>query len=137
MKSRPRSVRDDHALDHLFHHQTPGATSVQFPAERSFWQVCSAWARVRPFTCAEKVALLPCATRTTSACPLPPAEDRAEEAALRAKFSEAKRPRLTDQPLPPPLGGGTAPARPKAEAGAAWAELISPIPLRDGAAAGA
>ncbi len=110
---------------------------VQLPAERSFWQVCSAWARVSPFTRAVKAVLLPCATRTTSACPLPPAEDRADEAALRARFSEAKRPRLTAQPLPPPLGAGTDPARPKAEAGAAWAELISPRPLRDGAAAGA
>ena len=117
--------------------QTPGATIVQFPAERSFWQVCSAWARVSPFTRAEKTLELPCATRTTSVCPLPPADERAEEAALRARFSEAKRPRLTAHPLPPPLGGGTDPARPKAEAGAAWAELISPSPLRDGAAAGA
>jgi hypothetical protein len=111
---------------------------VQFPAERSFWQVCSACARVSPFTRAVKAALLPCATRTTSAWPLPPAEDRADEAALRARFSEAKRPRLTDHPLPPPLGGGTEPARPKAEgeAGAAWADPIKPNP-RDGAVAGA
>ena len=112
---------------------------MQFPAERSFWQVCSACARVSPFTLAVKALLLPCAIRTTSACPLPPADERAEDAALRAKFSDAKRPRLTAHPLPPPLGGGTAPARPKAEAeaGAAWAEPISPRPPRAGAAAGA
>lgn len=110
---------------------------MQFPPERSFWQVCSACARVSPFTRAVKTDPLPCAIRTTSDCPLPPADERADEAALRARFSDAKRPRLTAQPLPPPLGGGTDPARPKAEAGAAWAELISPSPLRDGAAAGA
>ena len=112
---------------------------MQFLPERSFWQVCSAWARVSPFTLAVKTDPLPCAIRTTSDCPLPPADERAEEAALRAKFSDAKRPRLTAQPLPPPLGGGRVPARPKAEAeaGAAWAEPISPKPLRAGAAAGA
>lgn len=123
----------------MFLNHAPGATSVQFPVERSFWQVCSAWVRVSPLTRAVKAAPLPGATRTTSACPLPPAELRAEEAALRAKFSEAKRPRLTDQPLPPPLGGGKDPARPNAEgeAGAAWADPIRPSPLRDGAAAGA
>jgi hypothetical protein len=50
-----------------FADHAPGATSVQFPAERALWHACSACARVSPFTLAVKAAFLPCATRTTSA----------------------------------------------------------------------
>lgn len=101
--------------------QRPGATSVQVPVERSCWQACSAWARVIPDTRAVKRFDRPWVARTTSVRAEPPAAWRAVDAALRAKFSEAKLPKLTDQRLPPPAapdGGGTVPIPPKAEADA-------------------